>query len=226
MEAFFFCPSLDGWCSGSVVVECSSSVGQTMRRKISLLLGSSIAASFVRLRLRFWFPFSRSRFSLPLWQCKGFGVLPGCQRLRRRLVPCGEALWPQPLPSSQAPAGNTFLGLVARFSAPGVSLSCPYLKKSISRAQRVQENPYLCARLRSHKRSYLLLGSRTPFYFGFLFCQKQGASAFGIRPLCSYKDLIIFFFVSSLTFRYRDIALLPSAWPLIEAMSESLKPAS
>lgn len=123
-------------------------------------------------------------------------------------------------------SGKRFLGLVAQFLASGVSLSCPYLKKSISPAQRVQENPYLCARLRSHKRSYLLLGSRTPFYFGFLFCQKQGASAFGIRPLCFYNDLIIFFFVSSLTFRYRDIALLPSAWPLIDAMSESLKPAS
>ena len=150
MEAFFFCPSLDGWCSGSVVVECSSSVGQTMRRKISHLLGSSIAASFVRLRLRFWFPFSRSRFSLPLWQCQGFGVLPGCQRLRRRLAPCGEALWPQPLPSSQAPAGNTFLGLVARFSASGGLSPILCLKKTIRQALRLLENLYLCTRLRSH----------------------------------------------------------------------------
>ena len=49
--SLYICPSLDGVYSGSVVVECSSSVGQTMRRKISHLLGSSIAASFVRLRL-------------------------------------------------------------------------------------------------------------------------------------------------------------------------------
>jgi len=66
-------------------------------------------------------------------------------------LPFGAAFWPQPLPSSQAPAGNTFLGLVARFSAPGVSSPCPCLKKSIQPACGVLENPYLCARLRSHK---------------------------------------------------------------------------
>ena len=93
-----------------------------------------MAATFVRPRLRFWCSFSRSRFSLPLWQYQGFGGLPVCQRLRRQLVPCGEAFWPQPLPASQAPAGNTFLGLVARFSASGLSSSRLILKKSILRA--------------------------------------------------------------------------------------------
>ena len=77
--------------------------------------------------------------------------LPACQRLRRRLVPCGEALWPQPLPSSQAPAGKTIGGLAAQFLASGLSSSCPCLKKTICRAQHFLENPYLCTRLRSHK---------------------------------------------------------------------------
>ena len=58
MGAFLFlCLVLVGWCSGSVVVKCSTSVGQTMRRKISHLLGSSLAASFVRLRLIVGFRF-------------------------------------------------------------------------------------------------------------------------------------------------------------------------
>ena len=57
--------------------------------------------------------FSRSRFSLPLGLLlsrsgneNDSDELPACQRLRRSLVPCGEASGPQPSSASQAPAGN------------------------------------------------------------------------------------------------------------------------
>ena len=72
--------------------------------RLRILLGSSVAATFVRPRLRPWSRFparSSSLCSGNVWDSDG---LPACQRLRRSLVPGGEASGPQPLSVSQAPA--------------------------------------------------------------------------------------------------------------------------
>ena len=143
---------------------------------ISHLLGSLLAATFVRPRLRFWCSFSRSRFSLPLWQCKGFGGLPVCQRLRRQLVPCGEAFWPQPLPASQAPAGNTFLGLWRDFRHQAGRHPAQISKNRYSAP--VYSRKYLFLQsLRSHKGviQCKLMGSRLPqFAASFFFLKRKG----------------------------------------------------
>ena len=70
------------------------------------LLGSWLAATFVRLRLIVGLRFlarSLSFSSVNVWDSEG---LPVCQRLREKPVPGGEAFAPQSLSASQAPAGG------------------------------------------------------------------------------------------------------------------------
>ena len=70
-----------------------TSVGQMLRGRASHLLGSLLAATFVRLRLIVGLRFPalvslhRSKSAIPLQQFNRFGGLPGCQRLRGRLSP-------------------------------------------------------------------------------------------------------------------------------------------
>ncbi len=186
-----------------------------------------MAATFVRPRLIVGFRFPARSLSKSTGNENDSDGLPACQRLRRRLVPCGEASWPQPLPSSQASAGKTIGGLAAQCSASGLSSSCPCLKKTLCHAQHFLENPYLCTRLRSHKMELsVTMEAESPISSASIFIA-FGAAAFGNSPVSIiYKESIISCFFSSLTFRYREMALLPSAWPLIDAMSASLKPAS
>ena len=62
-----------------------------------------MAATFVRPRLKVGFRFPARSLSKSTGNENDSDGLPACQRLRRSLVPVGEALGPQPLSVSQAP---------------------------------------------------------------------------------------------------------------------------
>jgi hypothetical protein len=171
----YICSALDGVCSGSVIVKCSSDAGQRLRGQVSHLLGSSLAATFVRPRLRFWSRFPARSMSQSTGNENDSDGLPACQRLRRSLVPVGEASWPQPLSVSQAPAWRK----EGRRSNRA---------QSSQKALRVEKKSYICHR--SVDMSNLYLRESRPFGGDFFLNFYKKRVLFGRGVTKKYKKTI------------------------------------